>query len=320
MRRLRKEVRVGLIGSMAVVAGLAGVLTFATAAGAKKTTTTTTASTTTTTVPPTTTTTPSTVPCTPAPASATSGAATLTLTPGTCLNGGTSIAVTGSGFDPGKLGTFVQCNNAAGQPTVALPAPINETLNVSCTGIVISKAITVPASGDISATYIAIAGQTGPPCGTGFFPATCPATDSSGGAPATDAANYPCPPTAAQLAAGASCTLAFGDEGGAAVTVPISYVMDATTGGGGGGGTTTATTAPATSSSTAGSGTTGAAAAAAPTTAASSGSLAFTGPGTGLYIVGAAGLFMILLGIAFLGLSGVPNSLVLAMRRRRRSS
>ena len=57
---------------------------------------------------------------------------------------------------------------------------------------------------------------------------------------------------------------------------------------------------------------------AAPKTAASS--LAFTGPGTGLYIVGAAGLLMVLLGAAILGLSGAPSSLMLAMRRRRRNN
>ena len=117
-----------------------------------------------------------------------------------------------------------------------------------------------------------------------------------------------------------SCTVAFGDEAGKDVAVPISYVQDATTGGGGG--STTTTTAPATSSSTTGtSGTTGStttATTAAPTTAASS--LAFTGPGTGLYIVGIAGLVMVLLGIAVLGLSGAPASLMLAVRRRRRDT
>ncbi len=116
MRRFKREIRFGLIGSVAVVTGLAGVLTFAAEAGAKPPKTTTTTAPTTTTVPPTTTTAPSTVPCTPAPASVTTGSATLTLTPATCLNGGTPIAATGTGFDAGKLGTFVQCSNAPGQP------------------------------------------------------------------------------------------------------------------------------------------------------------------------------------------------------------
>ncbi len=39
---------------------------------------------------------------------------------------------------------------------------------------------------------------------------------------------YPCPPTAAQLAAKVTCTLAFGDEGGKDGTVPISFVPNPT--------------------------------------------------------------------------------------------
>jgi hypothetical protein len=301
---------------MAVVAGLAGVLTFATAASAKKTTTTTTASTTTTTVAPTTTTTPSTVPCTPTSATSTGGPPTLTVDPGTCLTGGTPIAITGSGYTPNSLGIVLQCNSDAGQPEVMLGGLVNENVPVSCTGIALANAVHT-GTGSFTSTWDTIDGVTGPPCGkTGDLIATCPA-DSTGGNALTDAANYPCPPTPAQQAAGDTCTIAFGDEGGKTATVPITFAQDATasTGGGGVPPSTTATTSPATSAST-----TGAAATAAPTTAASSGSLAFTGPGTGLYIIGAAGLIMVLLGGAILGLSGAPSSLVLAMRRRRRSS
>jgi hypothetical protein len=314
MRRMRKEVRVGLIGSMAVVAGLAGVLTFATAAGAKKTTTTTSTSTTSTTAAGGTTTT--TVPCTPAPTSS-GGSPLLNADPGTCLNGGTPIAVTGSGYDANSIGILLECNNDPSQPSVALPAPVSQTVPVSCTGIAIANAIPTK-TGSFSATWNTIAGTTGPPCGqTGDLAKTCPA-DTSGGDAATDAAAYPCPPTAAQLAAGVSCTLAFGDEGGKTATVPISFVPapTPTPPGTGGAATTTTVAGAATAASSTGTGT---AATAAPTTAASSGSLAFTGPGTGLYIVGAAGLFMVLLGAAVLGLSGAPSSLALALRRRRRT-
>lgn len=301
---------------MAVVAGLAGVLTFATAASAKKTTTTTTASTTTTTVAPTTTTTPSTVPCTPTSATSTGGPPTLTVDPGTCLTGGTPIAITGSGYTPNSLGIVLQCNSDPGQPEVMLGGLVNENVPVSCTGIALANAVHT-GTGSFTSSWDTIDGVTGPPCGkTGDLIATCPA-DSTGGNALTDAANYPCPPTPTQQAAGDTCTIAFGDEGGKTATVPITFAMDATasTGAGGVPPSTTATTSPATSAST-----TGAAATAAPATAASSGSLAFTGPGTGLYIIGAAGLIMILLGGAILGLSGAPSSLVLAMRRRRRSS
>ncbi len=317
MRSLRKQVRLGLIGSVAVVAGLGGVAAFATAASAKPHPTTTTTTTTSTTIAPTTTTTPPTVPCTPASTTSSGGPPTLTADPGTCLTGGTPIAITGSGYDAKSLGIVLQCNSASGQPTVYL-AIAKEQVPVSCTGIALANAITTSSTGTFSATWDAIDGVTGPPCGkAGDLTNPCPA-DSTGGDAATDAASYPCPPTPTQAAAGATCTIAFGDEAGKTATTPISFAATATpsTGGGGVPPSTTATTAPATASSTTGS-TSGTAAAAAPTTAASS--LAFTGPGTGLYIVGAAGLFMVLLGAAVLGLSGAPSSLVLALRRRRRT-
>ncbi len=52
---------------------------------------------------------------------------------------------------------------------------------------------------------------------------TCPATDSTGGSPATDAAKFPCPPTAAQQAAGDTCVIAFGDASGDQATANISF-------------------------------------------------------------------------------------------------
>jgi hypothetical protein len=303
---------------MAVVAGLAGILTFATAAGAKPTTTTTASTTTTsTTIAPTTTTTPVTVPCTPASATSTGGPPTLSVDPGTCLTGGTPIAITGSGYTPNSLGIVLQCNSDTSQPEVMLGGIVNEKVPVSCTGIALANAVHT-GTGSFTSTWDTIDGITGPPCGkTGDLIATCPA-DTSGGSASADAALYPCPPTPTQQAAGVTCTIAFGDEGGKTATVPITFAQNATasTGGGGVPPSTTATTAPATSASTTGA----AAATAAPTTAASSGSLAFTGPGTGLYIIGAAGLIMLVLGATILGLSGAPGSLVLALRRRRRNS
>jgi hypothetical protein len=40
----------------------------------------------------------------------------------------------------------------------------------------------------------------------------------------SDAVKYPCPPTPAQVAAGATCTLSFGDESGDQVSVNIGFV------------------------------------------------------------------------------------------------
>ena len=318
MRRLKREVRVGLIGSVAIVAGLAGVLTFATEAGAKATTTTTASTTTTSTTAATTTTTA--VPCTPQSATSTGGPPTLTADPATCLNGGSSVAVTGSGYDPHSLGIVLQCNSDPGQPTELLGGLVNQKVPVSCTGIALANAITTSATGGFSSTWDVIAGQTGPPCGKpGDLVNPCSGPDSAGNDPNADAALYPCPPTTAQLAAGDTCTIAFGDEQGKTASVPIAFVPAPTPSppGSGGAPATTTTTAPATAASTS-TGTGATPAAAAPATAASS--LAFTGPGTGLYIIGAAGFIMVLLGAAILGLSGAPGSLALALRRRRRSS
>ena len=249
----------------------------------------------------------------------------MTVTPGTCLNGGSVVTITGSGFDPSSIGIVLQCSTDASQPTVTMSVlGTPETIPISCSALALSRAVSTTSTGGIPTTpkpttFTVVAGTTGPPCGSpGDLVTTCPA-DSTGGNTVTDAANYPCPPTAAEVAAGVGpCTIAFADQKGAMVTVPITYVPPAQLATGGGG--TTTTTAPATAASTAGAARPGAAGAAAPTTAASSGSLAFTGPGTGLYIIGAAGLIMVLLGAAILGLSGAPNSLALALRRRRRSS
>ena len=105
-----------------------GETTTTTTAGGGTTTTTTAATTTTTTAATTTTTTAAgattttTVPCNAQPTTV-AGPPSMTVTPGTCLNGGTVVTVTGSGFDPGASGTILQCNSDTGQPTVALPAP-----------------------------------------------------------------------------------------------------------------------------------------------------------------------------------------------------
>ncbi len=150
----------------------------------------------------------------------------MTANPGTCLNGGTVVTVTGSGFDNGSAGALLECNNDSSQPTVTLTlGAISEKLPVSCTAPTAAGLITTSSSGGLSGKFTIVAGTTGPPCGSsGDLFATCPATDSGGQAPATDAPKYPCPPTAAQITAGDSCVLAFGDAGGKQQTVNISFV------------------------------------------------------------------------------------------------
>ena len=134
-----------------------GGLLFAAQAGAKATkattttTTTTTSTTTTTTTAPTTTTT--TVPCNAAPTSVT-GPPQMTVTPGTCLNGGSVVTVTGSGFDDSSLGIILQCNSDASQPTVTMSVlGTPETLPVSCSSLALSRAISTSSTGTDPRTW-----------------------------------------------------------------------------------------------------------------------------------------------------------------------
>jgi hypothetical protein len=76
--------------------------------------------------------------CNPTFTTSSGGPPTLTADPGTCLSGGTPISVTGLGYDASSLGILLQCNNAPDQPTVSRPAPISETVPVSCTGIALA--------------------------------------------------------------------------------------------------------------------------------------------------------------------------------------
>ncbi len=158
------------------------------------------------------------------PASAT---AAIQVSPSTGLTAGQTVAVTGSGYDANSTGAVLECNNAAGQPTIPV---LGNAIPVSCTNP-LSNLQSTDAGGNLNATFTISTGVTGPP-GTG--------TDSSGGEAATDAASYPCPPTAAQISAGVSCVISYGDQGGAQATTPISI----------GGGTTTTTQSTTTSQPT----------------------------------------------------------------------
>ena len=147
---------------------------------------------------------------------------TLVVTPSTNLAGGQSVTVTGSGLADSSTGSVLECNNASGEPTVDLPAPISKTVPVSCSGISIAKLASTTASGTLSTTFTIVSPTPGPPC-DGSNLVACPSTDSAGHTPASDAANYPCPPTAAQLAASDSCYLTYGDQGGDQVSQNISF-------------------------------------------------------------------------------------------------
>jgi hypothetical protein len=185
------------------------------------TTTTTTSTTSTTTIPtgPTTT-----LPCNqPESASALRGQGTATATPATCLVNGTPVAVTASELTPASssntLGTVVECNSDPNQPTVVI---IGNTVPVSCTGVLVHT-FTPNAAGTATMTFDAVEGTTGPACAPSLCTPTGKTLDSTGGNPFVDAANYPCPPTPAQAAAGDICFLRVGDNGGDQIQVPISF-------------------------------------------------------------------------------------------------
>ena len=222
---------------------------------------------------------------------------TLVATPSTGLatTGSPSIMVTGSGYNNSSTGNFLECNNAINEPTVMLPSPVSSAVSVGCTAPSYSanSLTSTSATGTISKAYMVATGTIGPPCGsaTGNVISTCPATDSSGGNPATDAAMYPCPPTAAQQAAGDTCSITFGDQANDSGTVTILFqgetVPSPTT-------TTTVakaattTTAPATSITTV-----------APATQSSTPaptSLAQTGPGPPLWWLLLVGVVLMIIG------------------------
>jgi len=150
-------------------------------------------------------------------------AASLIVSPNMNLVNGQKISISGSGFAHGSTGTIVECNDDPSQPTVLVagsPVP------VSCTNP-LSRLVTTSNAGKLAATFFTVhTGTVGPPA-TG--------KDSSGGNATADAAKYPCPPTAAQLDAGYSCIITFGDANGddvsqsikfASQTPPASYSCD----------------------------------------------------------------------------------------------
>ena len=212
-------------------------------------TTTTTAASTTTTKPTTTTTTAATTTTTGASTTTTTTAATTTTTaaggaqlgvnPSANLTNGQSVSVTATMYPANATGAILECNSDPNQPTVSLGGAIP----VGCSSP-LTTIHNTDATGSMTASFNVIEGTVGPPT-TG--------TDSGGGDAATDSAKYPCPPTAAQIAAGDVCHIRYGVSTATtqleATPVPITFAS-------GGSGTTTTTSGSGTTTTTAASGTT----------------------------------------------------------------
>jgi hypothetical protein len=176
--------------------------------------------------------------CPQVPNTVTSATASVTVTPATCLVGGTVMTMAATGLNPSDIGSFEECNLATNQPT-AWNTVAGQAIPVGCTdpvknifGSNSAGALSPPAmfsggahTGTIGPPFSAAAGTEGsPPAGTP--PADLP-TDSNAQA-IVDAPDYPCPPTPAQIANGDTCAIVMWDEaprGGSAdrVTVPISF-------------------------------------------------------------------------------------------------
>ncbi len=241
---------------------------------------------------------------------------TITVTPSTGLTNGQSVTISGSGFAHTSIGNILECNSDANQPNVMVGGVVNSSIPVSCNAPSLSKLVTTTATGSVSGTFAVIQGTVGPPCGPAPAAATCPATDSAGKSPTADAALYPCPPTAAQIAAGDTCQLTYGDEAndsgtgnitfaGTPAPPPAATTAPPTTPPTTKAPTPTPTVTPTTAPKTAVApitGATGATTIPAPatTTPAATGTLATTGPGPSVGVVGAIGVALLLLGLFLL--------------------
>jgi hypothetical protein len=134
-------------------------------------------------------------------------ACSITVSPNSGLANEAPISVIGSDFSPGANGGFAECNLTPGEPTIAIPnnKPLKfkdfGSLPVGCFSP--GKAFaTVSKAGTLSSGFGVVLGVVGPPT---------VGTDSTGGSAQTDAQNYPCPPTQAQVAAGSSCAIVWQD-------------------------------------------------------------------------------------------------------------
>jgi len=142
----------------------------------------------------------------------------LTATSTTGLDTSSAVQVTGSGFAPKATGAVVECNMASGEPTVPVPDDPPSFSNLGSLPVGCSSPNQDPAKVSKFGTIFAGPGITegtiGPP-GLG--------TDSTGGQAETDAVNYPCPPTQAQVSAGVTCAFVYQDSKGEMASLDISF-------------------------------------------------------------------------------------------------
>jgi hypothetical protein len=151
---------------------------------------------------------------------------TVTAVPATNLSSGETIQLSGSGFTPNSPWLAVECNMTPGEPPGEYLAP---NLPVGCRETTTTTTTTTPTT---PTTPTTIPTQPPFPLG-GEFPITT-VTDSSGALQTSvsviegnlgetpQSAAYPCPPTAANLAAGGSCVVLVEDGAGEKASAPLA--------------------------------------------------------------------------------------------------
>jgi hypothetical protein len=136
----------------------------------------------------------------------------LTVTPNSNLSNNQTVSITGSGFAESSTGAILECNSDPNQPTVTFAG---NQVPVSCSSP-LSNLVTTTSSGSLNAVnFKIITGTVGPPNNS---------IDSASNPASTDAALYPCPPTAQELAQGYYCEITFGDAANDNVSVKLNFV------------------------------------------------------------------------------------------------
>lgn len=178
----------------------------------------------------------------------------ITISPDSNITNSEKVTVTGSGFASDIIGgTLFECNSAANQPTITIVYENTNygTLPVSCSSPLPSfgAIFVAPTNGSFSTSFTVTTGVVGPPT-TGTD--TCVNDPSKGenctltkgsagysGDATTDAESFPCPPTAAQIAAGDTCQVNYGYEdasgNSSSVVADIPFATSNTSGGSNGG-------------------------------------------------------------------------------------
>jgi len=142
----------------------------------------------------------------------------LSFSPNSNIGADQGVLVTVSKFKRSTDGGLSQCNVTPGEPTIEDPVT-GQQEPVGCGPFQPIKTTKKGALPNPTGFGIQ-AGMNGPPAS---------GTDSAGNDAGTDAQNYPCPPIAAQVAAGGACVVVFTDVRGQTASEAIDYNFESTT-------------------------------------------------------------------------------------------